>query len=86
MAFSPHRLLLRALPVVVMATACVAASSAPASAATSNTWSTAANNVQAPGYQTATVLADGRVLAVGGQGTKAELFNPTTGAWSVAAN
>jgi len=76
----------RVLPVMLVAGLGVAAVSAPAAAATSNTWTTAANNVRAPGYQTATVLPDGRVLAVGGQGTKAELFNPTTGAWSVAAS
>src|SRR5919109_4609627 len=50
------------------------------------TWTVAADNVQALGYQTATVLADGRVLALGGQETKAELFNPVTGAWSAAAS
>jgi hypothetical protein len=51
-----------------------------------NTWSVAADNVQAAGYQTATVLTDGRVLTLGGQGTKAELFDPATGRWSVAAS
>jgi hypothetical protein len=85
MPLSAHRPLLRTLPILLVAVSCVAALSAPASAATSNTWTTVANNAQAPGYQTATVLPDGRVLAVGGQGTKAELFNPATGAWSVAA-
>ena len=50
-----------------------------ATAATANTWTVAADNLQAPGYQTATVLADGRVLVVGGQGTKAELFDYATG-------
>jgi hypothetical protein len=59
----------------------------PAAAAEpSGTWTVAAANVQAPGYQTATGLADGRVLAVGGQGTKAELFDPASGTWSVAAS
>src|SRR6266508_5579548 len=57
---------------------------ATAAGATANTWTVAADNLQAPGYQTATVLADGRVLVVGGQGTKAELFDPATGSWRVA--
>jgi hypothetical protein len=86
MLSSPHRPLLRALPVLLVVMACVAALSTPASAASSNTWTIGANNAQAPGYQTATGLPDGRILAVGGQGTKAELFNPATAAWSVAAN
>jgi hypothetical protein len=51
-----------------------------------NTWTVAADNVQAPGYQTATLLLDGRVLATGGQGAKAELFDPTSGQWSAAAS
>ncbi len=76
----------RALTVVLAAALGVTIASVPAMAATSNTWTIAASNVQAPGYQTATLLADGRVLAAGGQGTKAELFNPATGAWSVAAS
>jgi WD40 repeat protein len=71
---------------LVTALAVAAAPAPAAAAAASNTWTTAANNVQSVGYQTATLLPDGRVLAVGGQGTKAELFNPSTGAWSVAAS
>jgi hypothetical protein len=90
MSPSMRRAIGRVLPVLLVAglgvtTASVALVS-PAAAATSNTWTTAANNVQAPGYQTATALLDGRVLAVGGQGTKAELFNPATGTWTVAAS
>jgi WD40 repeat protein len=76
----------RALRVLLVAGLGVAAGSAPATAAASNTWTIAANNLQPPGYQTATVLPDGRVLAVGGQGTKAELFNPGTGTWTPAAS
>src|SRR5262245_16705227 len=71
------------LPAVAVALVSMAA---PASAASSNTWTVTGDPVQAPGYQTATVLGDGRVLAVGGQGTKAELYNPATGRWSVAAS
>ncbi len=63
-----------------------AAAIATATGATANTWTVAADNLQAPGYQTATVLADGRVLVVGGQGTKAELFDSATGSWGVAAS
>jgi hypothetical protein len=58
----------------------------PATAVVSDSWTVTGDPVQAPGYQTATVLSDGRVLAVGGQGTKAELFDPSTGRWSVAAS
>jgi Kelch motif len=74
------------LPVLLVAGLGVAAVSEPAAAAASNTWITAADNVQASGYQTATVLPDGRVLAVGGQGSKAELFSPATGAWRAAVS
>jgi hypothetical protein len=72
--------------LVVIAALFVPSATAPALAATANTWSVVADNVQAPGYQTATVLAGGRVLAAGGQGTKAELFDPATGSWTAAAN
>ncbi|HEX4704346.1 MAG TPA: kelch repeat-containing protein, partial [Pseudonocardiaceae bacterium] len=66
--------------------ALVAGVASPAAAAAGNTWTVASDPHQATGYQTATLLGDGRVLAVGGQGTSAELFNPTTGAWTVAAS
>jgi Galactose oxidase, central domain/Kelch motif len=76
----------RVLAVLLVAGLGVTTASASTTAATSNAWTAAANNVQAPGYQTATVLPDGRVLAAGGQGTKAELFIPATGTWTVAAS
>jgi hypothetical protein len=83
---SIRRWLVRVLPVLLVAGLGVMAGSPPATAAASNTWTVAANNIQAPGYQTATVLPDGRVLAAGGQGTKAELLNPASGTWSAAAS
>ena len=59
---------------------------APASAEESNTWSVTGAPVQALGYQTATTLEDGRVLATGGQGALAELYRPSSGAWQAAAS
>ncbi|WP_375764780.1 hypothetical protein NR798_23980 [Archangium gephyra] len=44
--------------------------------------STAALHLQ----HTATLLADGRVLATGGFGTTAELYSPATRAWTVTGN
>lgn len=83
----PRRTLYRVLSVLLLAGTGATAAAVPASAAPSNTWTTGPNNVQASaGYQTATLLPDGRVLATGGQATKAELFNPATGAWTVAAS
>jgi Galactose oxidase, central domain len=58
----------------------------PAAAAPSNTWTVTGAPVQAPGYETATRLADGRVLATGGQGTRAELYLPSNGTWRVAGD
>jgi hypothetical protein len=75
------------LPVLLIAGLGIAARPGPASAAPSNMWTVGPSNVQsAAGYQTATLLPDGRVLATGGQGTRAELFNPATGTWTVAAS
>jgi hypothetical protein len=71
---------------MLLMVAAVLAAAAPSTAAAGNTWTIAADNVQAPGYQSAILLRDGRVLAVGGQGALAELFDPVTGAWSAAAS
>jgi Kelch motif len=73
--------------LVVVGAALVGASApAPAVAATSNTWTVTGDNVAAPGYQRAVRLSNGRVLALGGQGVLAELYDPATGTWSRAAS
>lgn len=60
-----------------------------------NTWSSAGNMSTPRSFQTATLLADGRVLVVGGIDStnvdagqvlpSAELFDPATNSWTVAA-
>ncbi len=59
----------------------VPASGAQSATAQSNSWTPTGAPVEAPGYETATTLPDGRVLAVGGQGALAELYQPATGTW-----
>jgi len=49
-----------------------------------NTWSTGPPMLAPRGGHTATLLLDGRVLAVGGGATVAELFDPRTNRWSSA--
>jgi hypothetical protein len=71
--------------------ALAAALSGPALAQTSGTWSsTGALNTPRTGH-TATLLANGEVLVVGGEDsagvlTTAELYNPTTGTWSTTGS
>lgn len=59
----------------------------PASAATSGTW-TATGSMNAARYHTtATVLPDGEVLVISGNGTaSAELYNPATGTWTLTGS
>lgn len=59
---------------------------------TTHQWSAAGSLVVARSYHTATLLANGKVLIVGGQGTggsslaSAELYDPSANTWSVAAS
>ena len=57
---------------------------APASAATSGTWTVTGSMNTARYRTTANVLPDGEVLVIGGgvSDTSAELYNPATGTWS----
>lgn len=73
----------RGLVSLMLGAICLAP--APASAAESDTWSVTGAPVQATGYETATTLPDGRVLAVGGQGKLAELYRPANGTWQATA-
>ena len=55
----------------------------PASAATSGTWTLTGSMSTARYHTTATVLSDGEVLVISGNGTaSAELYNPATGKWA----
>ena len=54
-----------------------------------NTWTQTANMNFARAEQTATLLADGKVLAAGGTGsasTTAEIYNPADGTWTATTN
>jgi N-acetylneuraminic acid mutarotase len=59
---------------------------APASAATSGTFTVTGSMNAASYLNTATVLPDGEVLVVGDGTTSAELYNPATGTWSLTGS
>ena len=59
----------------------------PASAATSGTWTLTGSMSTARYHTTATVLPDGEVLVISGNGTaSAELYNPATGTWTLTGS
>jgi N-acetylneuraminic acid mutarotase len=58
----------------------------PILAAGSGTWTLTGSLRVARADSTATLLANGQVLVVGGGGTSAELFNPATGAWTLTGS
>ena len=60
--------------------------SAPASAATSGTWTVTGSMNAASDLNTATVLPDGEVLVIGDGTTSAELYNPATGTWALTGS
>jgi len=51
-------------------------------AAAANTWTATGAMATARVGHTLTVLKNGKVLAAGGSGATAELYDPTTGRWS----
>jgi Kelch motif len=59
---------------------------APASAATSGTWTVTGSMNAASDLNTATVLPDGEVLVIGDGTTSAELYNPATGTWALTGS
>ena len=59
----------------------------PASAATSGTWTVTGSMNAARYHTTSTVLPDGEVLVISGNGTaSAELYNPATGSWTLTGS
>ena len=59
----------------------------PASAATSGTWTVTGSMNAARYHTTSTVLPDGEVLVISGNGTaSAELYNPATGTWTLTGS
>ena len=58
----------------------------PTLAAGSGTWTLTGSLHVARADSTATLLANGQVLVVGGGGTSAELYNPATGSWTTTGS
>ncbi len=58
----------------------------PTLAAGSGTWTLTGSLHVARADSTATLLPNGQVLVVGGGGTSAELYNPSTGSWTTTGS
>ena len=58
----------------------------PTLAAGSGTWTLTGSLHVARADSTATLLPNGQVLAVGGESTSAELYNPATGTWTLTGS
>src|SRR6266851_3674362 len=74
------------IPLLLVLGALTMLPAVPTLAAGSGTWTLTGSLHVARADSTATLLANGQVLVVGGEVTSAELYNPSTGSWTTTGS